>query len=106
LHKIVVCGSRGGVLNSLRVLEAVRANYCYAGVFPQLVNMFLVLEIVIDRIIEFKPGFKVFFRSLLRRWVILLTSSLEIRCRRVSTFCSAVLPHLAAKMMNRAIKFG
>jgi hypothetical protein len=62
LHRIVVCGSRGGVLDSLRVLEIVRSGYCHAGVFSQLVNMFLVLEIVIDRIIEFRPGFKVFFR--------------------------------------------
>jgi hypothetical protein len=30
---------------------------------------------------------------------------LETRCQRASTFCSAVLPHLAAKIINRAIKF-
>jgi hypothetical protein len=35
---------------------------CYAGVFPQLVNMFLVLEIIIDSIIKFKSGFKISFR--------------------------------------------
>jgi hypothetical protein len=49
-------------LDSLRVLKTVRAGRCHAGVFPQLVNMFLVLEIVIDRIIKFRSGFKIFFR--------------------------------------------
>jgi hypothetical protein len=66
LHKIVVCDNRGNVLDSLRVLETVRADCCYAGVFPQLVNIFLVLEIVINRIIKFKPGFKIFFRRFIR----------------------------------------
>jgi hypothetical protein len=60
LHRVVVCN--GGVLNNLHVLEAVRTGYCHAGVFPQLVNMFLVLEIIIDSIIKFRPGLKVFFR--------------------------------------------
>jgi hypothetical protein len=53
-------------LNNLHVLEAVRTDCCYAGVFPQLVNMFLVLEIIIDSIIKFKPGLKIFFRRFIR----------------------------------------
>jgi hypothetical protein len=44
--------------------------------------------------------------GLLERWVILVANSSETRCRKASIFCSAVLPHLAAKVMNRAIKFG
>jgi hypothetical protein len=66
LHKIVVCNSRNNVLNSLRVLETVRAGRYHAGVFPQLVNIFLILEIVINRTIKFKPGFKKIFRKFVR----------------------------------------
>jgi hypothetical protein len=62
LHKIVVCVGRGGVLDNLHVLEAVRTDHYHAGVFPQLVNIFFVLEIIIDKIIKFKPGFKISFR--------------------------------------------
>jgi hypothetical protein len=49
-------------LDNLHVLEAVRTGRYYAGVFPQLVNIFLVLEIIIDSTIKFRPGFKIFFR--------------------------------------------
>jgi hypothetical protein len=35
-----------------------------------------------------------------------VANSLKIRYRKASIFYSAVLPHLAAKVMNRAIKFG
>jgi hypothetical protein len=62
LHKIVVCIGRNGVLDNLHVLEAVKTGRCHAGVLPQLVNMFLILEIIIDSIIKFKPGFKIFSR--------------------------------------------
>jgi hypothetical protein len=62
LHKIVVCGSKGGILDNLRVLETVRAGYYHAGVFSQLVNMFFVLKIVINKIIKFRSGFKISFR--------------------------------------------
>jgi hypothetical protein len=66
LHKIVVCVGRNGVLDNLHVLGAVRTGRYYAGVFPQLVNMFLVLEIIINSIIKFKPGFKISFRRFIR----------------------------------------
>jgi hypothetical protein len=66
LHKIVVCVGKNSVLDNLHVLEAVRTGYCYAGVFPQLVNMFLVLEIIIDSIIKFKPGLKISFCMFIR----------------------------------------
>jgi hypothetical protein len=66
LHKIIVCVSRNGVLNNLHVLGAVKTNLYYAGVFPQLVNIFLVLEIVINSIIKFKLGFKISFRRFIR----------------------------------------
>jgi hypothetical protein len=64
LHKVVVCVGRNGVLDNLHVhvLGAVKTGRCYAGVLPQLVNMFLVLEVIIDSTIKFKPGFKISFR--------------------------------------------
>jgi hypothetical protein len=49
-------------LDNLHVLGAVRTGRCYAGVFSQLVNMFLVLEVIIDSTIKFRSGFKIFFR--------------------------------------------
>jgi hypothetical protein len=49
-------------LNNLHVLKAMKTGRYYAGVLPQLVNMFLVLEVIIDSIIKFKSGFKIFFR--------------------------------------------
>jgi hypothetical protein len=62
LHKVVVCVNRNGVLDNLHVLKAVKTGHCYAGVFPQLVNMFLILKVIINSIIKFKPGFKISFR--------------------------------------------
>jgi hypothetical protein len=79
LHKIVVCVGRNGVLDNLHVVEIVRTGCCYAGVFPQLVNMFLVLEIIIDSIIKFKPGFKIFFRRFIRTMGNVTASSSLIR---------------------------
>jgi hypothetical protein len=49
-------------LDNLHVLKAVKTGRYHAGVFPQLVNMFLVLKIIINSIIKFKLGFKIFFR--------------------------------------------
>jgi hypothetical protein len=49
-------------LDNLHILGAVKTGRCHASVFPQLVNMFLVLEIIINSIIKFKPGFKISFR--------------------------------------------
>jgi hypothetical protein len=46
-------------LDNLHVLGAVRTGRYHAGVLPQLVNMFLVLEVIIDSTIKFKPGFKI-----------------------------------------------
>jgi hypothetical protein len=66
LHKIVVCVGRNGVLDNLHVLEAVKTGRYYAGVFSQLVNMFLVLKIIINSIIKFKLGFKISFRRFIR----------------------------------------
>jgi hypothetical protein len=66
LHKIVVCVNKGGVLDNLHVLEAVRTGYYYTGVFSQLVNMFLILEIIVNSIIKFKSGFKIFFRKFIK----------------------------------------
>jgi hypothetical protein len=63
LHKIVVCVGKNSVLNNLHVLEAVKTGRCYAGVLPQLINMFLVLEVIINSIIKFKLGFKISFRK-------------------------------------------
>jgi hypothetical protein len=62
LHKIVVCVNKNNVLDNLHVLEAVKTGCCYADVFPQLVNMFLVLKVIIDSIIKFRPDFKISFR--------------------------------------------
>jgi hypothetical protein len=66
LHKIVVCVGRNGVLDNLHVLGAVKTGRCYAGVFPQLVNMFFVLEVIINSIIKFKLSFKISFRRFIR----------------------------------------
>jgi hypothetical protein len=66
LHKIVVCVSRNGVLDNLHVLETVKTGRYYGGVFPQLVNIFFVLKIIIDSIIKFKSGFKILFRRFIR----------------------------------------
>jgi hypothetical protein len=53
-------------LDNLHVLKPVKADRCYADVFSQLVNMFLVLEIIINSIIKFRPGFKVSFRRFIK----------------------------------------